>query len=428
MSDSPHIAYADLVLEKDDNGSTVCRKAYCVYENTNQTCEKDIDELHTYQNQARSQTTDEPEYVVLISEDEAEEDDGDDEGDYELPEDDVEEDEKRLSSDSSDGHSYIDLDVEIMQETEKLRQLNYGGGSYSLVRMERTVKPKESVVKPPAHMMAAGMAALVDDRIVVVAQSGEIIVFDSTARFLFLREFHEKYEDMTTIDDNTIATTSGFSIRFYQIQGSNIVELGDRLIDFEYCGCDTVHGIHHFHGKLAVTCNIATVYATQKPFIKIIDLKGKLIRTIGKPDFHVPAKITCSWDGKMIFVCDHELKKVSCLTNNGTVQWEKTGDRVPKDIELVNDSELFVVFENSDFVEGLVAATGKIKSRARAEVPAEQTPSLLTFQRQRGRLVFSLEELVVGIPNFIIPLKVKKAKTKSFSFSKAYGKKALSQR
>lgn len=376
MESSSVIAYADLVFDPGSFGS--CHKAFCVFENQGDAQEILISpKNHIYANQC------EVEHVILISEDENSD----------------------LSSDSDEScHSYLEID-----DYEKhLHPCNFGDGPSNRTTVQSTLSVKHGP-KEATTLTCSGMTVLFDQRIVIVTTNGEVLVFGPKGSFLFLRDFPEHFENVTTFADSTIAATSGFSVRFYKIFQSDVSELKEKCLDFECNAFMTVHGIDYNSKEFIVSCNLQSV--NPKPFIRLLDKRGKITKTVELPELISPVHVASSLDRKLFFVSDPKLKTLFALNRDGKIQWKREDEDTPTSLTNIPKHTLVVACQKSCSLK-MYSYQGTLRRVVVAGCHLDRYPINLAYQTRSELLLICSERNVVGKEDFIYFLKLKSSKKK----------------
>ncbi|KAK3093550.1 hypothetical protein FSP39_017186 [Pinctada imbricata] len=393
------IAYIELAFTINEKGHMGISRSSFLYENleTNDVCDREINELCIFDKEMGSKDR-EPEYYIFESDDGEKNDEQSDETCNHEEETDT----------ASTGFD-VDADncAKLLVENAPKEYSNESPLT-ELTSDFVTVTTPPRKLSSPVSLIIVAIATLPDDKIVMATQTGEIMIFDATFKFLFLREFPYKFEDVSVINTKTLAMTCGFCIHFFSLGRSNIVELSDQTIDLEYSGGTTVHSIEHLQSKLVVVCNIQTVRTIKnEPSVRFFDIRGHHSQTIPIPSLKNPCKMKCSPNGKLIFLCDSLSKTIVCLKNKGTILWTLADDKVPRDIVLARNS-IYVLYEDTTEVVGLSMTTGKTKARAEMPSSLKNLPCKLEYQKEKKQLIACSEEIYVGDPNIIFPLKIKK--------------------
>lgn len=374
---SNYIAYADLVF--DPGSKNACHRAFCVFETKGSPNEKMISPImHVYTNET------EVEHVLLISDGEISESDSDSDESY---------------------HSYLDIDEEI--ECEKLKWPK----DTPVQDLQRICTSPAK--KGPSKLTCTGMAVLNNHRVVIVTTDGEILVFEANGSFLFLRDFPEQFENATTFADSIIAATSGFCIRFYKIVESDVLELKEKCLDFESNAYMTVHGIFYNSKEFIVSCNLQSV--SPKPFIRVLDKRGGITKTIELPGLLSPTYVTCSLDRKHIFVSDPKLKTIFALNRAGKIQWNKMDEEIPTSLTVIPKQTLVVACQNPCSFKLYTYEGVLISKLVSGEYDVERSPVTVSYHAHLKLLLFCPETHVVGEKDFFYVLKTKKSKKKKTS-------------
>ncbi|XP_061197516.1 uncharacterized protein LOC133205680 [Saccostrea echinata] len=215
-------------------------------------------------------------------------------------------------------------------------------------------------------LMCTDITTLEDGRMVVVTESGEIIVLSSKGMYLFMETFDGDFENCTALDKNEIIAACGYRIRFFSVHDTEIREEEEKCIDFQY-DWTTVHGISYSDHKLLMSCNLQSVACSQPPTIKLYDMKRKHTKTVYTLPFTSPGKVLLNPDLKKFFVADQAEKTITCVDFRGKLIWESRDINTPISFTLA-DEILAVAFEERQDITCFSSENGTIVRTIKMDV------------------------------------------------------------
>lgn len=302
---------------------------------------------------------------------------------------------RHVTSSLCNVHSYIDVE-------DIFGRLSVSP-SNRIKRRERSHDTSENL-----QLYCSGMTVMDEDKVVVVTKSGEILVFGDSRCITYLAKFTEIFEDVTTLSKNEIAASCGYCIKFFEIEEKKIVEIEEKCIDYQYSGETTVHALHFVPKKFIISCNLQSCLQ-QNPFIRIVNLKGQILKSLEVATLVSPGHLCSTGDGKLIFLTDQVQKKVVALDNGGLVKWEIATDRVPQYVTFNGRETIVVSFERESELRR-VTMDGKTLSSLETMLGPISAPFLLCFSEMRKTLFFCSELHNHFDRDFVHSMKTKKSK------------------
>lgn len=258
------------------------------------------------------------------------------------------------------------------------------------------------------QLLCSGLAVVDEDKIVVVTKTGEILLFKNTGCLAFLAEFLETFEDVTPLSTKEIAASCAFCIKFFEVQDSDIKELEEKCIDFQYSGETTVHALHFVNNIFLITCNIQTCLL-YTPFIRMIDQRGRILKQFVIPTIHSPQHISSTADGKIIFITDQALKKVMAIDDSGTIKWEVATDSVPHHVSPYGEKSIVVSCERELELKRF-SLSGTPLSPVDTRLGPNSAPLIVSYFSKNDTLFFCSEMFNHCDTEFVYSVKPKKSR------------------
>lgn len=262
------------------------------------------------------------------------------------------------------------------------------------------------------QLLCSGLAVVDEDKIVVVTKTGEILLFKNTGCLAFLAEFLETFEDVTPLSTKEIAASCAFCIKFFEVQDSDIKELEEKCIDFQYSGETTVHALHFVNNIFLITCNIQTCLL-YTPFIRMIDQRGRILKQFVIPTIHSPQHISSTADGKIIFITDQALKKVMAIDDSGTIKWEVATDSVPHHVSPYGEKSIVVSCERELELKRF-SLSGTPLSPVDTRLGPNSAPLIVSYFSKNDMLFFCSEMFNHCDTEFMYSVKPKKSRLQKF--------------
>lgn len=262
------------------------------------------------------------------------------------------------------------------------------------------------------QMQCSGMAVVDEDKIAVVTKTGEILLFKNTGCLAFLEAFLETFEDVTSVSTKEIAASCAFCIKFFEVQDGAIKELEEKCIDFQFSGETTVHALHFVNNVFIITCNIQTCLLSAPP-IKMIDRKGNVLKHFVIPTIHSPRHVSSTDEGKIIFITDQALKKVTAIDDSGSIKWEVTMDHVPHYVSVYQEKSVLVSCERELELKRF-SLTGKPLPPVETRLGPNSAPFLVSYFSKNDTLYFCSEIFNHCDREFLNSLKPKKSQLQKF--------------
>lgn len=292
-------------------------------------------------------------------------------------------------------HNYVDFE-EIKEDLKNPKKRT--------TRRSRKTRDKSRNLQ----LLCSGITAIDDDKIVVVTKTGEILLFKNAGCITYLAEFLETFEDVTSLSTTEIAASCGFCIKFYDVGDTGIKELEDKCIDYQHSGETTVHALHFVHNVFLITCNIQTCLQFT-PLIRMIDLKGHVLKNFVIPSIHSPGHISSTDDGKMIFITDQAMKRVVAIDDHGAIKWEVETDHVPHYVSVCGKRSVVISCERELDLRRY-SLSGKPLSPVGTRLGPISTPFLVSYFSGSDTLFFCSEVHHHCDREFVYSVKPKKSK------------------
>ncbi|XP_062592008.1 uncharacterized protein LOC134253498 [Saccostrea cucullata] len=322
---------------------------------------------------------------------------------------------------SSDTHSYLDmeLETELYNAKHRCRTSTFGEGPYSKVgEVCQPPKPIEKKERKASHkklkLSCTGMVALNDGRIAITTRDGKLLIFGLEGKFLFQKEFTDRFEDITTMNKTDVAATCGCNIKIFTIGNAQIVELPEKCIKCIFPGQASIHGIHFAANQFYISCKLQTDCIVPKPLIRVYDLRGGLLKTFEIPRLASPKYVVCSADGKHIFLTDQRNRTIVALDQDGSIKWEATDLSIPKSLTIVGKNRIVVASEESTSFK-CFSFSGKMIRTIDTEMHKSCSPFLIFYHSSSNKLLFCPEKQTIGARDSVFSMKLKKSKRKRLS-------------
>jgi hypothetical protein len=297
-------------------------------------------------------------------------------------------------------HSYIDVE-DIFGKP--------GVNASKRIKRRRTSRSASENLQ----LICSGITVVEEDKIVVVTKSGEILVFGNPNCITSLAKFSESFEDVTTLSKTEIAASCGFCIKFFEIREKTIVEMEEKCIDYQYSGEITVHALHFVPKKFIISCNLQSC-VQHAPFIRIVNLKGHILKTFEIPTLASPGHLSSTADGKLIFLTDQAQKKVVAVSHCGSVKWEIATDNVPQYVAFNGKTTVFVSFERESELRR-ITTDGKTLSPLETMLGPRTAPFPLCYSELNKTLFFCSELHHYQDREFVHSIKTKNSKVQKLA-------------